>query len=90
MDDLNDLEDDLKDGHYSYPTLGVEEEVSKLSPCEVAKLIKSDMEHIKWLYQVCKGLIESSKDRSMNLGADLMGTLSSSWKPALTHSSLKC
>ena len=73
MDDLNDLEEDLKTGHYSYPTLGFEEELSRQSPSEVSKVIKSDREHIKRLYQVCKGLIESARNRSVDLGADLMG-----------------
>lgn len=73
MDDLNDLEEDLKNGHYSYPTLGFEEELLRQPPSDVSKVIKSDREHIKWLYQVCRGLIESARNRSADLGADLMG-----------------
>jgi len=49
MDDLIDLEDDLKTGHYSYPPVGFETELATQSPSEVAKLIKSDREHIEWL-----------------------------------------
>ena len=47
MDDLIDLEDDLKNGHYSYPTLGFEQAVASLSPGELAALIRSDREHLK-------------------------------------------
>ncbi len=73
MDDLIDLEDDLKTGHYSYPTIGFEVELATQSPSEVAKLIKSDREHIERLRQVSKGLIESARDKAVALGADLMG-----------------
>ena len=73
MDDLIDLEDDLKAGHYSYPTIGFEAELATQLPSEVAKLIKSDREHIERLYQVSKTLIENARDKAVALGADLMG-----------------
>lgn len=73
MDDLIDLEDDLKNGHYSYPTIGFEKDLSKRSADEMAKIILSDKNHLLHLNQVCKELIKSSRQRSLTLGADLFG-----------------
>ena len=73
MDDIIDLEEDLQNGHYSYPTLGFEKEISSRSPSELAALILSDMNHLKRLQLICKGLIDSSRNRCINLRADLMG-----------------
>jgi hypothetical protein len=73
MDDLMDLEDDLKNGHYSYPTLGFEKEFSTRSPGELAGLITSDMEHMKRLRTVCAALIGSARKKGNDLGADLFG-----------------
>lgn len=73
MDDIMDLEDDLKNGHYSYPTLGFEEELSTRSPSELAALISSDVKHLKQLQFICKELINSSRNKCVKLQADLMG-----------------
>ncbi len=73
MDDLMDLEDDLSNGHYSYPTLGFEEKLSQLSPHELSILIKSDKEHIKKLQKICDDLISKSKIECDNLKAYLFG-----------------
>jgi len=73
MDDIIDLEEDLQNGHYSYPTLGFEKEISSRSPSELAALILSDINHLKRLQLSCKGLIDSSRNRCINLRADLMG-----------------
>jgi hypothetical protein len=73
MDDIIDLEEDLKNGHYSYPTLGFEQEFSSRSPSELAALIRSDMKHLKRLQFICKELIDSSRNRCIKLKADLMG-----------------
>jgi len=73
MDDLIDLEEDLKNGHYSYPTLGFEQEIAIRSPGELGALIRSDMEHLKRLQSICMGLIDSSRDRCIQLKADLFG-----------------
>lgn len=73
MDDLMDLEDDLRNGHYSYPTIGFEEEIARQSPEEVARAIRADTEHVRWLQQVCDELIGSARTRSERLGADLFG-----------------
>ena len=71
MDDLNDLEDDLINGHYSYPTIGFEKEFSSMSPGEAAAAIRCDVEHIKELSGICKDLIERSRRRALELKADL-------------------
>jgi hypothetical protein len=73
MDDIMDLEEDLKNGHYSYPTLGFEKELSRRSPGELAALITSDRNHLKRMKLICKGLIDSARDRCIKLKADLMG-----------------
>ncbi|HSL46832.1 MAG TPA: hypothetical protein VK897_25570 [Anaerolineales bacterium] len=73
MDDIMDLEDDIKNGHYSYPTLGFEEELSTRSPGELATLIRSDVKHLKRLQFICRELIDSSRNKCVKLKADLMG-----------------
>jgi hypothetical protein len=73
MDDIIDLEEDLKNGHYSYPTLGFENEIAARPPGEAAALIRSDMEHMQRMQAICKELIESSRKRCLNLKADLWG-----------------
>jgi hypothetical protein len=73
MDDIMDLEDDIKNGHYSYPTLGFEEELSIQSPIELATRIRSDVKHLKRLRFICKELIDSSRNKCIKLKADLMG-----------------
>ena len=72
MDDLIDLDDDLKNGHYSYPTLGFEQEIASRSPGELAALIISDTAHLNRLQFICKGLIDSSRARCIQLKADLL------------------
>ena len=73
MDDLIDLEEDLKNGHYAYPTLGFEKEISSLSPGELAALIRSDPDHIKRLHRICQGLMDRARSRCTQLKADLFG-----------------
>lgn len=72
MDDIIDLEEDLKNGHYSYATLGFENEISSRSPGELAALILSNMEHMKRMQSICMRLIDSSRNRCNKLNADLM------------------
>ena len=72
MDDIMDLEEDIKNGHYSYPTLGFEEELSTQSPTELAALIRSDVKHLKRLHLICEELIDGSRDKCVKLKADLM------------------
>ncbi len=73
MDDLMDLEEDLNNGHYSYPTLGFEDKLHQLSPNELAMLIKSDKEHVKNLQKICDELIAKAKAKCAALKADLFG-----------------
>ena len=73
MDDLMDLEDDLSNGHYSYPTLGYEHKIHQMSPHELAILIKTDKAHIKNLQKICDELIGKSKAKCAALKADLFG-----------------
>ncbi len=71
MDDIIDLEEDLKNGHFSYPTLGFEEEISRCSPGELAAVILSDKGHLKRLQLTCRRLIDSARNKCINLEADL-------------------
>jgi hypothetical protein len=72
MDDIMDLEEDLKNGHYSYPTLGFEEELADRSPGEMAARICADMKHMQRLHLICQELIERSRNQCIQLKADLM------------------
>jgi hypothetical protein len=74
MDDLMDLEDDLKNGHYAYPTLGFENEIPCRAPSELAALILADQDHLRKLQRICQELIDSSRNQCMLLKADLMET----------------
>lgn len=71
IDDIADLEDDLKNGHYSYPTLGFEDERAKLTPSELAARITSDKNHLQRLQVICHQLIEVSRSRCLSLKNDL-------------------
>lgn len=71
MDDLMDLEDDLKNGHFSYPTLGFEKERANLSAGELAALITSDKNHLLRLQVICQRLIDGSRKRCLALKSDL-------------------
>ncbi|MGE5141400.1 MAG: hypothetical protein ACM3JD_18175 [Rudaea sp.] len=71
MDDIIDLEEDLANGHYSYPTLGFEKEISSRTPGEAAALIRSDKEHLQRMQLICQRLIAASRNRCIQLKADL-------------------
>ncbi len=73
MDDIMDLEQDLKNGHYSYPTLGFEKELSRRPPGEAAALITSDREHLKRIRGICQALLAGARKRGIQLQADLFG-----------------
>ncbi len=73
MDDIMDLEEDLKNGHYSYPTLGFEKEIASQSPGELAMIIRSDKQHLQRLRRVCQNLMARSRNRCSQLRADLFG-----------------
>lgn len=72
MDDLIDLEEDIKNGHYSYTTIGFENQLSKQQPIEMTETIMIDKEYLKQIELVCKELIQSSRNKSAKLKADLL------------------
>ncbi len=73
MDDLMDLEEDLKNGHYSYPTLGFETQRSNRSTADLASLIRSDRDQMKQMQLVCQNLMDRARNRCIQLKADLFG-----------------
>ncbi len=73
MDDIMDLEEDLKNGHYAYPTLGFEKEIPGRSSGDLAMFIRTEKEHMKRLQATCMELIGSSRKRCFELKADLFG-----------------
>lgn len=73
MDDIMDLEEDLKNGHYSYPTLNFEKEIPSRSHKELAARIKSDREHLQQMQWICQELMGRSRNRCIQLKADLFG-----------------
>ncbi len=73
MDDIIDLEDDLKNGHYAYPTLGFENEIAGKPAGEAAALIKADRAHMKCMQLVCQGLMAGAREKCAQLKADLFG-----------------
>lgn len=73
MDDLMDLEEDLKNGHYSYPTLDFEKAIPNQSHKELAARIKADREHMQQMQWICQGLMDRSRNRCIQLKADLLG-----------------
>lgn len=72
MDDIVDLEEDLRNGHYSYPTLGFEAEITRRDPAELARMITADVEHMRRLQILCQNLIDDARERCNALKADLM------------------
>lgn len=73
MDDIMDLEEDLKNGHYAYPTLGYEKELTGRLPGDLAALIRSDREQMKRMQWTCQELMDRSRERCARLNADLFG-----------------
>lgn len=71
MDDIMDLEDDLKNGHFSYPTIGFEKDRAELSSSELASRITSDKNHLQESQAVCQQLIDRSRVKCLSLKNDL-------------------
>ncbi len=64
LDDLNDLEDDLRIGHYSYPTLNttvLEQLRHNNDFSSAADNIRRNIPHMKSLHNVCERLMDESK-----------------------------
>lgn len=70
MDDLKDLEDDLKIGHYSYPTIHTDllhMIKTQQTPAQIATTIINNKVHMRKVYDVCLNLIEQSRTILCNL-----------------------
>jgi hypothetical protein len=74
MDDIVDLEEDLANGHYAYPTLGFEGEIASQSPAALAARIRSDRDHMRRMQRTCQELMDSARNRCIQLHADLYAT----------------
>lgn len=61
IDDWNDLEDDLANGHYSYVTLGSEELYRHNAPKKTAQLLRGDQERVRDTYACSKDMIAQSR-----------------------------
>jgi len=61
IDDWQDLEKDLADGHYSYVTLGHEDLLKGKDTRKIARTLKADKAHMRETYQRCKEMIEQAR-----------------------------
>ncbi|GAP22701.1 hypothetical protein [Leptolinea tardivitalis] len=61
IDDWNDLEDDLANGHYSYVTLGVEYLNLHDDPGKTARILREDQKHIRDTYTCSKEMIARAR-----------------------------
>ncbi len=61
IDDWNDLEDDLANGHYSYVTLGVEYLNLHDDPGKNTRILREDQKHIRDTYTCSKEMIARAR-----------------------------
>lgn len=61
IDDWNDLEDDLANGHYSYVTLGFDKIHQLNDPRKTAQLLREDQKRIHDTYNCSKEMITQSR-----------------------------
>lgn len=61
IDDWNDLEGDLKNGHYSFVTLGFENLHPLNDPKKTAQLLREDKKRIRDTYTCSKEMIDQSR-----------------------------
>lgn len=61
IDDWNDLEDDLANGHYSYVTLGSENLFQLNDPKKIANLLRADQRRVRDTYACSKEMIAQSR-----------------------------
>ena len=61
IDDWNDLEDDLANGHYSYVTLGFEKIDQINDPKKTAQLLRDDKKRVRDTYTCSKEMIARSR-----------------------------
>lgn len=62
IDDWNDLEDDLANGHYSYVTLGAEKIYQLNDPKSAARLLRADQKRVRDTYTCSKEMIAQSRE----------------------------
>lgn len=62
IDDWNDLEDDLANGHYSYVTLGYDKLHQINDPKATAQLLRDDKMRVRDTYSCSKEMITQSRD----------------------------
>jgi hypothetical protein len=61
IDDWQDLEKDLVDGHYSYVTLGHEDLLKGKDTRKIARVLKADKAHMRETYQRSKEMIAKAR-----------------------------
>ncbi len=61
IDDWNDLEDDLANGHYSYVTLGLDDIRQLKNPKKTAQLLREDTRRVQETYRCSKEMIAQSR-----------------------------
>lgn len=61
IDDWNDLEDDLANGHYSYVTLGFDKLHPLNDPKKTARLLREDKNRVRNTYTCSKDMIAQSR-----------------------------
>ena len=61
IDDWQDLESDLTEGHYSYVTLGYENIYQKNIPSQAATILKANKSHVRETYICAKEMITQSR-----------------------------
>lgn len=62
IDDWNDLESDLMNGHYSYVTLGAEKLYQSNEPKKIAQLLRKDEKRVCDTYDRSKEMITTSRN----------------------------
>jgi hypothetical protein len=61
IDDWNDLEDDLANGHFSYVTLGFDNLLPIRDPKKTAQLLREDQKRVRDTYNCSKEMIAESR-----------------------------
>jgi len=75
IDDWEDLEKDLKAGHFSYVTLGSKPVDISLDPAKNAAWIRGDLVHVKNTYDRSQAMIDRSREILRQLDDQYLGRL---------------
>jgi len=75
IDDWEDLEKDLKAGHFSYVTLGSKFADIALDPEKNAALVRGDLAHVKTTYNRSQAMIDRSREILCQLDDQYLGRL---------------